>query len=86
MRRQGAGRSWLGALGFAGLLAVGGSRIAQAADEPALVEKMLSPDSVAAIVLRNPEATSARWKETALFEVLQIPRCRRCSRRSRRAS
>jgi hypothetical protein len=71
MKRQGAGRLLLGALGFAGLLAVGGLRIAQAADEPALVEKMLSPDSVAAIVVRNPDITSARWKETALFEVLQ---------------
>jgi hypothetical protein len=63
----------LSAIGFAGLLAVGGSRIAQAADEPALVEKMLPPDSVVAIVLRNPDATSARWKDTALFEVLQAP-------------
>ncbi len=73
MRRQRACWSWLGALGFAALLAVGGSRMAQAADEPALVEKMLSPDSVAAIVLRNPDVTAARWKETALFEVLQDP-------------
>ena len=73
MRRQGACRSWLAALGFVGLLAVSGSSIAQAADEPALVEKMLSPDSVVAIVLRNPDVTSARWKETALFEVLQDP-------------
>jgi len=71
MKRQGAVRSLLIALGFAGLLAVGRLRIAQAADESALVEKMLPPDSVAAVVVRDPDTTSARWKETALFELLQ---------------
>ena len=73
MRRQEACGSWLGALGFVALLAVGGSGIAQAADEPALVEKMLPPDSVVAIVVRDPAVTAARWKETALFGVLQDP-------------
>ena len=87
MRRQGAGRSLLRALGLAGLLAVGGSRIAQAADEPALVEKMLSPDSVVAIVLRNPERHLPRaGRRRRSSRCCRRPRCRRCSRRSRRAS
>lgn len=41
------------------------------AAEPTFCEKMLPADSVLAVVLRDANATRARWKGTALYDLLQ---------------
>ena len=36
-------------------------------------ERMLPEDAIAAVVIRDGNATRERWKQTALYELLQTP-------------
>ena len=57
---------------FVGVLIVGlGTGAKMGAAEPILTEKILPPDAIVAVFLRDVSATAERWKGTALYELLQ---------------